>query len=84
MLARLVPEEILTQFTNLSGQTEDEAKRADMIYFKIPSGGQAFAVGSITFCGSLPWNNFKFLFFLRTSSESLLQQLVTSLTVTHD
>ena len=29
-----------------------------MVYVKTPSGGEVFAVGSITFCGSLPWNNF--------------------------
>ena len=54
----LVPEEILTHLTNLSGGPEEQVKRADMVYFKTASGGQVFSVGSITFCGSLPWNNF--------------------------
>jgi len=54
----LVPEEILTHLTNLSGGPEDLVKRADMVYFETASGGRVFAVGSITFCGSLPWNNF--------------------------
>jgi N,N-dimethylformamidase len=54
----LVPEEQLTQLTNLSGGPEDQAKRADMIYFMTEGGGQVFAVGSITFCGSLPWNDY--------------------------
>ncbi|NDA08303.1 MAG: N,N-dimethylformamidase large subunit, partial [Alphaproteobacteria bacterium] len=54
----LVPEEILTHLTNLSGGPEEQVKRADMVYFKTASGGQVFAVGSITFCGSLPWNKF--------------------------
>ena len=54
----LVPEEQLTHLTNLSGDSEAQAKRADMVYVKTPSGGEVFAVGSITFCGSLPWNNF--------------------------
>ena len=54
----LVPEEHLTHLTNLSGGSEDAAKRADMIYFETPSGGKVFSVGSITFCGSLPWNDF--------------------------
>ena len=54
----LVPEEQLTHLTNLSGGSESDAKRADMVYFKTASGGQVFSVGSITFCGSLPWNNF--------------------------
>ncbi|MDC0100901.1 N,N-dimethylformamidase large subunit [Alphaproteobacteria bacterium] len=54
----LVPEEMLTHLTNLSGSPEADAKRADMVYFKTATGGQVFAVGSITFCGSLPWNNY--------------------------
>mmetsp|Transcript_14107 Transcript_14107/g.23466 ORF Transcript_14107/g.23466 Transcript_14107/m.23466 type:complete len:729 (-) Transcript_14107:57-2243(-) len=54
----LVPEEQLTHLSNLSGTSEAEVKRADMVYFTTPTGGQVFSVGSITFCGSLPWNNF--------------------------
>ena len=54
----LVPEEHLTHLTNLSGGSENDAKRADMIYFKTAAGGQVFSTGSITFCGSLPWNDF--------------------------
>ena len=54
----LVPEEQLTHLTNLSGGPEEEAKRADMVYFETVGGGHVFSVGSITFCGSLPWNNF--------------------------
>ena len=54
----LVPEEQLTHLTNLSGGPEDAVKRADMVYFETVGGGRVFSVGSITFCGSLPWNNF--------------------------
>ena len=54
----LVPEEMLTHLTNLSGGPEADVKRADMVYFKTHTGGQVFAAGSITFCGSLPWNNY--------------------------
>jgi N,N-dimethylformamidase len=54
----LVPEEQLTHLTNLSGGPESQAKRADMVHFMTEGGGQIFAVGSITFCGSLPWNNY--------------------------
>ncbi|MEK9556095.1 MAG: N,N-dimethylformamidase beta subunit family domain-containing protein, partial [Gammaproteobacteria bacterium] len=54
----LVPEEMLTHLTNLSGNPEADVKRADMVYFKTAKGGQVFATGSITFCGSLPWNNY--------------------------
>jgi N,N-dimethylformamidase len=54
----LVPEEQLTHLTNLSGETTEETLRADMIYLELPNGGRVFSTGSITFCGSLPWNNF--------------------------
>jgi len=54
----LVPEEVLTHLTNLSGGPEADVKRADMVYFKTATGGQVFATGSITFCGSLPWNKY--------------------------
>ena len=54
----LVPEEQLTHLTNVSGEPEINVKRADMVYFQIPEGGCVFSVGSITFCGSLPHNQF--------------------------
>jgi len=54
----LVPEERLTHLTNLPGEPEDSLIRADMIWFDVPGGGSVFATGSITFCGSLPWNDF--------------------------
>lgn len=54
----LVPEEVLTTYSNLSGTTEDQARRSDMVFFQTSSGAKVFSVGSITFCGSLPWNNF--------------------------
>jgi N,N-dimethylformamidase len=50
---------MLTHLTNLSGGAEADVKRADMVYFKTHTGGQVFAAGSITFCGSLPWNNYE-------------------------
>ena len=54
----LVPEEMLTHLTNLSCGPEADVKRAYMVYLKTHSGGQVFAAGSITFCGSLPGNNY--------------------------
>ena len=54
----LVPEEQLTHITNLTGGSESDAKHADMIYAEYPGGGSVFATGSITFCGSLPWNGY--------------------------
>ena len=55
----LVPEEQLTHITNLTGGPESEAKHADMIYAEYAGGGSVFATGSITFCGSLPWNDYE-------------------------
>lgn len=55
----MVPEEQLTHITNWSGQPTQDLIRADMVYFSVPGGGSVFATGSITFCGSLPWNDFK-------------------------
>lgn len=54
----LVPEEQLTHLTNLSGGPASDVLHADMIYFDVPGGGSVFSTGSITFCGSLPWNDF--------------------------
>jgi N,N-dimethylformamidase len=51
---------VLTPWTNLAGTSNEEAKRADIIYFRVQeSGAQVFSVGSITFCGSLPFNNYE-------------------------
>jgi N,N-dimethylformamidase len=55
----LVPEEQLTHLTNLTGGSEKDAKHADMIFCTYPGGGSIFASGSITFCGSLPWNDYE-------------------------
>lgn len=54
----LVPEEQLTHVSTWNGEPPDELIRADMTYFETPSGGAVFSTGSITFCGSLPWNDF--------------------------
>ncbi len=54
----LVPEETLTHLTTWSGEPKEDLIRADMVYCDLDNGGKLFSVGSITFCGSLPWNNF--------------------------
>ena len=54
----LVPESQLTHLSNIKHLPEDEILQADMVYFEVPGGGSVFSTGSITFCGSLPWNNF--------------------------
>ena len=55
----LTPEERLTHLSTLSGAPEEEILQADMVYFNVPGGGSVFSTGSITFCGSLPWNNYE-------------------------
>ena len=42
----------------LPSNRPDPLIRSDMVYFETAKGGAVFSVGSITFCGSLPWNNF--------------------------
>ncbi|KAL9183994.1 hypothetical protein ACHAXT_002080 [Thalassiosira profunda] len=54
----LPPEEVLTTYSILSGTSADRARRSDMVYFRMASGAQVFSAGSITFCGSLPWNDY--------------------------
>ncbi len=54
----LVHEEQLTHLTNWPGEPTGDLLRADMVYFDLPAGGSVFSTGSITFCGSLPWNDF--------------------------
>lgn len=54
----LVPEEQLTHITNWAGEPVEHLLRADMTYFELPGGGAVFSTGSITFCGSLPHNDF--------------------------
>ncbi|MEM6662204.1 MAG: N,N-dimethylformamidase beta subunit family domain-containing protein [Pseudomonadota bacterium] len=52
----LVHEEQLTHLTTVPLEPPEKLMRADMVYFEVPGGGQVFSTGSITFCGSLPWN----------------------------
>jgi len=54
----LVPEEQLTHMGTWSGDAIKNLIRADMIFFETSKGGAVFSVGSITFCGSLPYNNY--------------------------
>lgn len=54
----LVPEELLSHLTTRTGEPESELIRSDIVIFETPKGGYVFSVGSISYCGSLPWNNF--------------------------
>lgn len=48
-----VPEELLSHVSTVNGETPEQLKRGEIVYFKNPAGGEVFSVGSITFCGSL-------------------------------
>ncbi|WP_241665462.1 N,N-dimethylformamidase beta subunit family domain-containing protein [Teichococcus oryzae] len=54
-----VPEELLSHIATVTGESPEALKRAEIIIFDVPGGGSVFAVGSITFCGSL-WNGTAF------------------------
>ena len=54
----LVPEEMLTHLSTRTGDPVSRLIRSDMTLFETGHGGFVFSVGSITYCGSLPWNNF--------------------------
>ena len=55
----LVPEEILNHYRNRPGLPDRDLIRSEIVYFETPHGGAVFSVGSITFCGSLPHNDFR-------------------------
>ena len=56
---KLVHEDWLTDVLTWTGEPLEKLIRADMTYFETPNGGAVFSVGSITFCGSLPHDDFK-------------------------
>jgi len=55
----LTHEEQLTHITTLPGGPPERHIHADMVYFETKGGGAVFSAGSITYCGSLPTNDFK-------------------------
>jgi N,N-dimethylformamidase len=54
----VVFEELLSHLTSATGERPSRMIRADMTYAELPGGGAVFAVGSITFCGSLSHNRY--------------------------
>jgi N,N-dimethylformamidase len=54
----VVPEELLSHVTTVTGERPARMLRADMTYVELPGGGAVFAAGSITFCGSLSHNRY--------------------------
>jgi N,N-dimethylformamidase len=55
----VVPEELLTHTTTVTGERPKALIRAEIIYFETVAGGAVFSTGSITFCGSLSHNNYE-------------------------
>ena len=51
-------EEHLGVAGSVAGLPRSEVIRSDMVFFETPKGGAVFSAGSITFCGSLPTNDF--------------------------
>ena len=54
----VVPEELLSHISTVNGEKPARLLRGDMTYAELPGGGAIFAVGSITFCGSLSHNRY--------------------------
>lgn len=53
---RHVNEELLRQ---VSHRPSAEVLRSDIVFFETAQGGAVFSVGSITYCGSLPYNGYR-------------------------
>jgi len=51
-------EELIAPPAYKEGDKAASLVRAEIVYFENDQGGAVFSVGSITFCGSLPWNHF--------------------------
>jgi len=51
-------EELIAPPAYKEGDKAASLVRAEIVYFENDRQGAVFSVGSITFCGSLPWNNF--------------------------
>jgi N,N-dimethylformamidase len=52
-----VTEEVLASDGKQGGSTHPLVK-SDIVYFEGPKGGAVFSVGSISWCGSLSYNNY--------------------------
>ena len=54
-----VLEDQLSQRNTYTGVPHEKLIRADIVYYETPNDGAVFAVGSITFCGSLSHQDYK-------------------------
>src|SRR6516164_9123746 len=53
-----VPEELLSNLATVTGERPEALIRAEIVYFDTLADGAVFSTGSITFCGSLSYNNY--------------------------
>jgi N,N-dimethylformamidase len=53
-----VLEELLSHLAAVTGERPEDLIRAEIVYFETVAGGAVFSTGSITFCGSLSYNNY--------------------------
>ena len=53
-----VPEDLLSHLATVTGERPKDLIRAEIVYFETTAGGAVFSTGSITFCGSLSYNNY--------------------------
>ncbi len=54
-----VPEELLSHVNTVTGEAPRDLIRAEIVHFGTAHGGAVFAVGSITFCGSLSHDGYR-------------------------
>jgi N,N-dimethylformamidase len=53
-----VLEELLSHLATVTGERLKDLIRAEIVYFNTVAGGAVFSTGSITFCGSLSYDNY--------------------------
>ena len=53
-----VPEELLSHINTETGERPADLIRAEVVLFETANGGAVFATGSITWCGSLPMDDY--------------------------
>jgi N,N-dimethylformamidase len=71
----VVPEELLTHVTTVTGERPQALIRADIVHFETTAGRAVFSVASITSCGSLSHNNYQN--HISRMLENVLRRLLT-------
>jgi N,N-dimethylformamidase len=70
-----VPEELLSHVNTVNGEPAEALKRGEIVAFETPFGGAVFAVGSITYCGSL-WQDGAFQGPVSRLTENVLRRFL--------